>query len=209
MWQHHSRRSISHLVVRVLLWTFFYSKVGRNSFWGGIHFELNQHNLVMEMIHMHRSMYLLFFEFPSHLYAKSLQSCPTLCDPTDGSPPHSTISGILQARILAWVAISFSNAWKWKVKVKLLSHVRLFAIPWTAAYQPPLSMGFARQENWSGLPLGSTKADHTYIIWSAISELGIYPTKMHTWIPKYRVSISTAALLTELRTRRHSKDNQR
>ena len=53
--------------------------------------------------------------------AKSLQSRPTLCDPIDGSPPGSAIPGILQARTLEWVAISFSNAWKWKVKVKLLS----------------------------------------------------------------------------------------
>ena len=87
--------------------------------------------------------------------AKSLQSCPTLCDPRDGSPPGSSIPGILQARTLEWVAISFSNAWKWKVKVKSLSHVRLLATPWTAAYQAPLSMGFSRQEYWSGVPLPS------------------------------------------------------
>ena len=87
--------------------------------------------------------------------AKSLQSCPTLCDPRDGRPPGSPIPGILQARILEWVAISFSNAWKWKVKVKSLSRVRLFATPWTAAYQAPPSMGFSRQEYWSGLPLPS------------------------------------------------------
>ena len=84
--------------------------------------------------------------------AKSLQSCPTLCDPIDGSPPGSPIPGILQSRTLEWVAISFSNAWKWKVKEKLLSHVRLFAIPWTAAHQAPPSMGFSRQEYWSGVP---------------------------------------------------------
>ena len=89
--------------------------------------------------------------------AKSLQSCPTLCDPMDGSPAGSPISGILQARTLEWVAISFSNAWKWKVKVKSLSHVWLLAIPWTAAYQAPLPMGFSRQENWSGLPLPSPR----------------------------------------------------
>ena len=87
--------------------------------------------------------------------AKSLQLCPTLCDPLDGSPPGSPILGILQARTLEWVAISFSNAWKWKVKVKLLSHVRLLATPWTAAYQAPPSMGFSRQEYWSGVPLPS------------------------------------------------------
>jgi len=77
--------------------------------------------------------------------AKSLQSCPTLYDPIDGSPPGSPIPGILQARTLEWVAISFSNAWKWKVKVKSLSRVQLFSTPWTAAYQAPLSMGFSRQ----------------------------------------------------------------
>ena len=85
--------------------------------------------------------------------AKSLQSCPTLCEPIDGSPPGSAIPGILQARIVEWVAISFSNAWKWNVKVKLLSRVRLFATPWTAAHQAPLPMGFSGQEYWSGVPL--------------------------------------------------------
>ena len=83
--------------------------------------------------------------------AKSLQSCLTLCDPMDCSP----ITGILQARTLEWVAISFSNAGKWKVKVKSLSCVRLFGTPWTAAYQAPPSMGFSRQEYWSGVPLPS------------------------------------------------------
>ena len=78
--------------------------------------------------------------------AKSLQSCPTLCDPRDGSPPGSLIPGILQARTLEWVAISFSNAGKWKVKVKSISSVQLFPTPWTVAYQAPPSMGFGRQE---------------------------------------------------------------
>ena len=87
--------------------------------------------------------------------AKSLPSCPTLCNPIDGSPPGSPIPGILQARTLEWVAISFSNAWKWKVKVKSLSHSWLLATPWTAAYQAPPSMGFSRQEYWSGVPLPS------------------------------------------------------
>ena len=80
--------------------------------------------------------------------AKSLQSCPTRCDPRDGSPPGSPVPGILQARTLEWVATAFSNAWKWKVKVKSLSRDRLLATPWTAAYQAPLSVGFARQEYW-------------------------------------------------------------
>ena len=135
--------------------------------------------------------------------AKSLQSCPTLCDPMDGSPPGSPVPGILQARTLEWVAISFSNAGKWKVKVKSLSHVWLLsdpmdyslpgssipgilqartlewvaisfsnagkwkvkvkslsrvwllATPWTVAHQAPPSMGFSRQEYWSGVPLPS------------------------------------------------------
>ena len=87
--------------------------------------------------------------------AKSLQSCPTLCDPIDGSPQGSPVPGILQARTLEWVAISFSGAWKWKVKVKSLSRVQLLVTPWTAAYQAPPSMGFSRQECWSGVPLPS------------------------------------------------------
>ena len=87
--------------------------------------------------------------------AKLLQSCPTLCDPTDSSPPGSSVPGILQARTLEWVAISFSNAWKWKVKGKSLSRAWLLVTPWTAAYQAPLSMGFSRQEYWSGVPLPS------------------------------------------------------
>ena len=87
--------------------------------------------------------------------AASLQFCPTLCNPIDGSPPGSAVPGILQARTLEWVVISFSNAWKWKVKVQLLSRVWFFATPWTAAYQAPPSMGFSRQEYWSGVPLPS------------------------------------------------------
>ena len=86
---------------------------------------------------------------------KSLQSCLTLCNPIDGSLPGCPVPGILQARKLEWVAISFSNAWKWKVKGKSLSHVRLSVTPWTAAYQAPPSMGVSRQEYWSGLPLPS------------------------------------------------------
>ena len=87
--------------------------------------------------------------------AKSLQSCPTLCDPIDSSPLGSSVPGIFQARVLEWGAISFSNAWKWKVEVKLLSRARLLATPWTAVYQAPPSMGFSRQEYWSGVPLPS------------------------------------------------------
>ena len=101
-----------------------------------------------------------------HRYAfvvsKSLQSCPTLYDPIDGSPPGSPIPGILQARTLEWAAISFSNAWKWKVKGKLLSRVWLFATPWTAAYQAPPSVGFSRQEYWSGVPSPSLIDMHVF-----------------------------------------------
>ena len=98
---------------------------------------------------------LAFHMMYSAAAAKSFQSCPTLCDPIDSSPPGSAIPGILQARTLEWVAISFSNAWKWKVRVKLLSRVQLLATPWTAAYQAPLSLGFSRREYWSGLPFPS------------------------------------------------------
>ena len=87
--------------------------------------------------------------------AKLLQSCLTLCNPIDSSLPGSPIPGILQARTLEWVAISFSSAWKWKVKVKLFSCVRLLVTPWTATYQAPLSMGFSRQKYWSWVPLPS------------------------------------------------------
>ena len=87
--------------------------------------------------------------------AKSLQSCLTLCDPIDVSPWGSPVPGIIQARTLEWVTISFSDAGKWKVRVKSLSRVWLLATPWTAAHQAPSSMGFSRQEYWSGLPLPS------------------------------------------------------
>jgi len=95
--------------------------------------------------------------------AKSLQSCPTLCDPIDSSPPGSPVPGILQARTLEWVAIAFSNAGKWKVKVKSLSCVRLLATPWTAAHQALPSMGFSRQEYWSGVPLPSLENGREHV----------------------------------------------
>ena len=111
--------------------------------------------------------------------AKSLQSCPTLCDPIDGSPSGSTIPGILQPRTLERVAISFSNAWKWKVKVKSLSRFRLFWTPWTASYQAPPSMWFSRQEYWSGVPLPSPVflLDHTILITVA----SLYSVKSRVW----------------------------
>ena len=103
-------------------------------------------------LHSSYALILLSITFVSAAAAaKSLQSCPTLCDPIDGSPPGSPIPGVLQARTLEWVAISFSNAWKWKVKVKLLSCVWLLATLWTTAYQAPPSMGFPRQEYQSGV----------------------------------------------------------
>ena len=94
--------------------------------------------------------------------AKSLQSCLTLCDPIDSSPPGSAVPGILQARTLEWVAISFSIAWKWKVKVKSLSRDRHVATSWTVAHQAPPSMGFSRQGYWSGLPLPSPAPNSAY-----------------------------------------------
>ena len=95
--------------------------------------------------------------------AKSLQSCPTLCDAIDGSPPGSPVPGILQARTLEWVAISFSNAWKWKVRGKSLSRVRLLVPPWTVAHQAPPFMGFSRQEYWSGVPLPSPHSHPSWV----------------------------------------------
>ena len=103
--------------------------------------------------------------------AKSLQSCATLCDPIDGSPPGCPVPGILQARTLEWVAMSFSSAWKWKVKVKLLSRVRPSATPWTAAHQDPLSTGFSKQEYWSGLPQGIEQIKQSKTEWEKWKEL--------------------------------------
>ena len=99
------------------------------------------------------------WELPIHAAAESLQSCPTLCNPRDGSPLGSPVPGILQARTLEWVAISFSKVWKWKVKVNSVSRVRPLATPWTAAHQaPPLrpwdfpgkstGVGCSRQITW-------------------------------------------------------------
>ena len=129
--------------------------------------------------------YILLFN-PHNILAaaaKSLQSCPSLCDPRDSSPPGSPIPGILQARILEWVAISFSNVWKWKVKVKSLSRVRLSATPWNAAHQAPPSTGFSRSllfsapfylwRNWSIKKLNDSLRSYslsrarmwTYALW--------------------------------------------
>ena len=125
-----------HLIVKASLWRTFY-------YW--LHFT-DEKIKAWEVIYQKHT-----------ATAKSLQSCPTLCNPIDGSPPGSPIPGILQARTLEWVAISFSNAGKWKVKVKSLSRVWLLATPWTADYQAPPPMGFSRQEYWSGVPLPSPR----------------------------------------------------
>ena len=123
--------------------------------------------------------------------AKSCQSCPTLCDPIDSSPAGSSVPGILQARTLEWVAISFSNAWKWKVKVKSLSRVQRSATPWTAAYQAPLSMGFSRQEYWSGVPLPSPNPSlpslnsminyYNHSLWKTLNSLVLSHVVDLTW----------------------------
>ena len=105
---------------------------------------------------------------------KLLQSCLTFCHPMDCSPPGSSVHGFLQARILEWISISFSNAWKWKVKVKLLSSVQLLVTRWTVAYQAPPSTGFSRQEYWSGLPLPSPVELHKKRIYSLLIEMDKY-----------------------------------
>ena len=152
-------KSLSRVQLLATPWTAAYQAppsmgFSRQEYWSGVPLPS-----LMQVIDSHNNTALYIHCYDSdngmRWYAKSLQSCPTLCDPIDGSPPGSAIPGILQARTLELVAISFSNAWKWKVKVKSLSCVRLLATPWIAAYQAPLSMGFARQEYWSGLPLPS------------------------------------------------------
>ena len=152
-----------------------------------------------------QSCYLLYFKFKikspwwflplldkpaAAAAAKSLQSCPTLCDPIDGSPPGSPIPGILQARALEWVAISFSNASKWKVKVKSLSYVWLLPTPWTAAYQAPPSMGFSRQEYWSGVPLTYISLIHLL----SHSTILLFPVLPSLFAQDFSFSLSTDAL---------------
>ena len=109
---------------------------------------------------------------PAVAAAKSLQSCPTLCNPIDGSPLGSPVPGTLQARTLEWVAISFSNAWQWKVKVKSLSRDRLFSTPWTAAHQAPLCMGFSSQEYWRAVPSPSPIQRANYILYLIFDCMG-------------------------------------
>ena len=150
-----------------LKWTEFFVGFSRQGYWSGLPFSSPVDHVLSEFSTItHPSWEALqcmahsFFELDKAVVhvirlvaaAKSLQSCPTLCDPIDGSQPGFPVPGILQARTLEWVAISFSNAWEWKVKVKSLSRVQLCGTPWTAAYQAPPSMGFSRQEYWSGVP---------------------------------------------------------
>ena len=136
------------------------------------------------------SLFIIYFIYNA---AKSLQSCPTLYNPIDGSPPGSPVPGILQARTLEWVAISFSNAWKWKVKVKSLSRVQLLATPWTAAYQAPPSMGFSRQEYWSGVPCPSS-----YTVWEAQKHCTAkthWQNKQRESKPRFNYTVSNAFIL--------------
>ena len=125
--------------------------------------------------------------------AKSLQSCLTLCDPIDGRPPGSSVPGILQARIMEWADISCSNAWKWKVKMKLLGCVRLFMTPWTVAHQALPSMGFSRQEYWSGLPCPSPHRGAIQIKCNNVLKYyGMWAIILH---PQYRQIIYNMAIL--------------
>ena len=128
----------------------------------------------------HQKQYPLMPKVAAAATAKSLQSCPTSCDPIDGSPPDSPIPGILQARTLEWVAISFSNAWKWK-----WSRVQLFTTPWTAAYQASPSMGFSRQECWSGAPSPSLSQAPTrqQIGWRFRDEQELVPQEAFSLVP--------------------------
>ena len=124
-----------------------------------------------------RVMIIIFIQYPLKTSVML-----TLCDPIDGSPPGSPVPGILQARTLEWVAISFSNAWKWKVKVKSLSRVRVFATPWTAAHQAPPSRGFSRQEYWSGVPSPSPLKVRSDILDSGVGTLLMVAQRRVKWL---------------------------
>ena len=128
-----------------------------------------QNFLIWAVIEIRKRQLLVWLCWNTLLLLLSRFSRVRLCNPRDSSPPGSPVPGILQARTLTWVAISFSNAWKWKVKVKSLSRIQLLATPWTAAYQAPPSMGFPRQEYWSGLgPLKAMKKSHNWIKYASI-----------------------------------------
>ena len=143
----------------------------RQEQWSGLPFPSPDYLWKLELLLVFicfRLFTCLFYNPLATATAKSLQPCPTPCDPIDSLLPGSSIPGILQARTLEWVAISFFNVWRWKVKVKSFSCVRLLATSWTAAYQAPPSMGFSRQEYWSGVPLLFSKNNclryNSYII---------------------------------------------
>ena len=138
--------------------------------------EKTRKKILSQQWHNNKTKIISEYAAASAAAAKSRLLCPTLCDPTDGRPPGSAIPGILQARTLEWVAISFSNAWKWNVKVKSLSRIQLLATPWTAAYQAPPSMGFSRQEYWSGLPLPSLSEYEVYLnTWEWVTQFYEFP----------------------------------
>ena len=125
--------------------------------WGCGHFFPSNLDSSLRILHFNT-------EYAAVVAAKLLQLCPTLCDPIDGSSPGSPVPGILQARTLEWVAISFSNAWKWKVKGKLLSRVWLLATPWTAAYQARPSLVFqARVLEWGAIAFSQYREYYTSI----------------------------------------------
>ena len=144
--------------------------------------------LELQLIRLYIFWAIKFTYFENYTAVKSLQLCSTLCDPIDGSPTGFSVPGILQARIQEWVAISFSNAWKWKLKGKSLSRVRLLATPWTAAHQAPPSMGSSRQECWSGVPLPS-KLTWSFF-WSTSStnfQKSVFERQIF-WISIYKMS---------------------
>ena len=183
----------SHSPLQQEYWTglLFPSPLFIYSLLNNLHMNLLCYKILLYVINTSYSL-ICFFNVAAA--AKSPQSCPTLCDPIDGSPPGCAVPGILQARTLEWVAISFSSAWKWKVKVKSLSRVRLLAAPWTTAYQAPPSMGFSRQEYWSGVPLPSWHVcyiEHLmdqslpFSIWSScvlFKKSFPFSTLLHCWL---------------------------
>ena len=166
--KHHTSNCLNN-ILSSLIWLAKKKKTVRHDY-----LQKQKQKHIQQEIHLFYTYLLFGHSKQKHMYyhhismyaaaaAASLQSCPTLCDPIDGSPPGSPIPGILQTRTLEWVAISFSSAGKWKVKVKSLSHVWLFVTPWTAAHQAPLPMGFSRQEYWSGEPSPSPTSMYIHI----------------------------------------------
>ena len=143
--------------LKYFIFQFFVAYIWKRQFWyiAFVSWECDKLFLTIFILHSFLRIFYTVYFLHAATAAKLLQSCPTLCNAIDGSSPSSPVPGILQARTLEWVAISFSNAWKWKVKVKSLSGVWLFSTPWTTAYQAPPFMGISRQGYWSGVPLPS------------------------------------------------------